>query len=602
MMRRNSMTHQVKLDHLTLQSTLADLPSHDFLVGPRVLGSVVAARFEAEPELPGVVIRAGERLVGAFSRRQFLEKVGKLYGIEVYLNRPVAIMVKNIGPRHIALQSTQTIQSAAEMVLRSPANFFEDALIVVFPDGHVALIDVRVLILAQSHLLGLVTEIEQQRRQLAESMQRIGRELSGSLELGQVTKRILKELNKVLSYERGLVMLADGEHLKTIAKRGFPKDIKKHDLLIPIRDDEDDVFRRIVESREPIWLDDVTGDESWTQRDDLPVNYSWLGVPLKHQGRVMGMLSLTREERAGFSEDDVRLVQAFGSQAAVALENARLYDEITHLNNHLEEMVSQRTLELNKAYEILERLDKNKSDFISVAAHELRTPITVMSGYAQILETLPVIQGDVNNKMMVGGINTGIKRMHRIINSMLDIARLDSDTMKIHAEPLLLPLLLGKVGMELTKGMAGERRVALDFSAVDDSLSAVLADPDLMQKLFHGLLVNAIKYTPDGGEVRVAARETAVDDEPFVEVCIADTGIGIPPESLELIFEKFYQTGEVALHSSGFMKFKGGGPGLGLAIAKGIVAAHGGKIWAESAGYDEERLPGSAFYVRLPIS
>jgi len=127
-------------------------------------------------------------------------------------------------------------------------------------------------------------------------------------------------------------------------------------------------------------------------------------------------------------------------------------------------------------------------------------------------------------------------------------------------------------------------------------------DPDLLYKVFDHLVNNAIKYTPDGGKITITGRAVQ-DDElgPCVEVSVDDTGIGIEPQDIDLIFEKFYRTGETALHSSGTTKFKGGGPGLGLAIAQGIVLAHGGRIWAESPGCDEETCPGSRFVVRLPI-
>jgi signal transduction histidine kinase len=115
--------------------------------------------------------------------------------------------------------------------------------------------------------------------------------------------------------------------------------------------------------------------------------------------------------------------------------------------------------------------------------------------------------------------------------------------------------------------------------------------------------MNAIKYTPDGGKIIVAGRTIEEKPgKPDLEVIIADSGIGIDPKYHDLVFEKFFQTGEVQFHSSGKTKFKGGGPGLGLAIAKGIVEAHGGRIWVESPGCDEQAFPGSTFYVRLPLS
>ena len=124
--------------------------------------------------------------------------------------------------------------------------------------------------------------------------------------------------------------------------------------------------------------------------------------------------------------------------------------------------------------------------------------------------------------------------------------------------------------------------------------------------MFSNLIVNAIKYTPDGGKIRLHGRywqEVAPQANwpaPGVEVIVSDTGIGVAPEAQTLIFTKFYQTGKVAFHSSGKTKFKGGGPGLGLAIAQGIIEAHQGQLWVESPGHDEERCPGSDFHVILP--
>jgi signal transduction histidine kinase len=113
--------------------------------------------------------------------------------------------------------------------------------------------------------------------------------------------------------------------------------------------------------------------------------------------------------------------------------------------------------------------------------------------------------------------------------------------------------------------------------------------------------MNAIKFTPDGGSITIGGRYINGNEPPQVEIAIRDTGIGIDPALHKLIFEKFNQTGDFLLHSSGKTKFKGGGPGLGLAIARGIVEAHGGRIWVESPGYNEKSFPGSTFFVSLPV-
>jgi signal transduction histidine kinase len=141
-----------------------------------------------------------------------------------------------------------------------------------------------------------------------------------------------------------------------------------------------------------------------------------------------------------------------------------------------------------------------------------------------------------------------------------------------------------------------ERQLTLTVEGLE-SLPAVYGDKDLIYKLFYHIIVNAIKFTPDGGKIKVCGEQ--LDAE--VEITIHDTGIGINPENHELVFEKFYQTGEVLLHSSGKTKFRGGGPGLGLAIARGIVNAHRGRIWLESPGFNETTYPGTTVFVRLPI-
>jgi signal transduction histidine kinase len=134
-------------------------------------------------------------------------------------------------------------------------------------------------------------------------------------------------------------------------------------------------------------------------------------------------------------------------------------------------------------------------------------------------------------------------------------------------------------------------------------LPVIQADPDLLYKVFYHLVMNAIKYTPDGGKIMISGHSLNDNSEgPGIEVIVSDTGIGIDPQHHELVFEKFFQTGEVLMHSSGKTKFKGGGPGLGLAIAHGIIEVHHGKIWVESPGHDEEKNPGSSFHIRLPLS
>jgi signal transduction histidine kinase len=449
-------------------------------------------------------------------------------------------------------------------------------------------------------------QAERTRRLLVEKLYDVGRALLRTLDRTEVLEMILEQLCDIVPFDRGSVMLEDGDEMVIVASTGFPEASSPTDVRIPIR--EGDVYYEIRQTQRSVLVPDVSRRADWQYVEDLPPAQSWLGVPLILEEGVIGMLSLTRERPDPYTEDERTLSAAFASQAAIALENARLYDDLSQVNLRLEETVAEleeRTEDLEIAYAQLERLDRTKSDFISVASHELRTPLTVLSGYNQILLQDPEIQENAYRHQLVTGIEAGIARLHTIMDSMLDMAKIDSRELQLHPEPVYLAPILQNVRTALAKAYQ-TRDVDLILEEDLDDLPKLEADADALRKVFYHLIVNGIKYTPDGGSVTVRGRALPPGAQGLpqggVEIVVSDTGIGIDPNMQELIFAKFYQTGEVALHSSGLTKFKGGGPGLGLAIARGIVEAHGGKIWVESPGYDEEACPGSTFYIALPFT
>ncbi|MFQ3534373.1 MAG: ATP-binding protein [Aggregatilineales bacterium] len=259
--------------------------------------------------------------------------------------------------------------------------------------------------------------------------------------------------------------------------------------------------------------------------------------------------------------------------------------------------------ELRKAFETLEKLDRAKLDFIEVTAHELRTPLTIMRGYASMMLADPAVRENPLLREMIEGIANGSQRLHEIVNNMLDVQRIDLEQVTVAAVPVSLPLVLRGAEMQFKEALQQRRLTLLaDFGQSDGESVYIEADPGLLSKTFYHILMNAIKYTPDGGTIRITLR---YEDHPILErvahVQIADTGIGIDPQYHTLIFEKFYRLGDVQLHSSGKTAFKAGGPGLGLAIARGAVLAHGGEIWVESEGHDEVNFKGSIFHVVLPV-
>jgi signal transduction histidine kinase len=261
----------------------------------------------------------------------------------------------------------------------------------------------------------------------------------------------------------------------------------------------------------------------------------------------------------------------------------------------------QMTIEdLQKTNKILRQLDRNKLEFIQVAAHELRTPLTVLKGYANLLNSFPDIKTNPTVEDVIQGIIKGANRMHEVVNMMLDVTRIDGDTTKISPAPVAVKLVMNEL-IDTFKKDAEDRQIEIVVDQKPD-VRILNADPTLIQKALYQLLVNAIKYTPDGGRVNLVVQTARMENnQPGVEFRFEDNGIGLDTEHHELVFEKFYQVGDVAFHSSGKTTFKGGGPGLGLAIVRGVARAHGGRVWVESLGYDETRLPGSTFVLQLPI-
>jgi signal transduction histidine kinase len=250
----------------------------------------------------------------------------------------------------------------------------------------------------------------------------------------------------------------------------------------------------------------------------------------------------------------------------------------------------------------MEQVERTKANFIAVAAHELKTPLTILEGYANMLrsETSP----DSHQRLYVDGLENGTRRMNEIIADIIDVSLIDTHQVELKYQQFSLETILLTVAERLDKFFA-QRHVNLVTHPLPTQ-QRIYGDPELLLKAFSKVLINALKYTPDGGEVQVRGvltrqEEATADLVGYMDVQVSDTGIGIDPENFERIFHKFSSVADVSLHSSGKTKFKGGGPGLGLPIAKGIVEAHGGRIWVESVGYDEEALPGSVFHMEIPL-
>ena len=442
---------------------------------------------------------------------------------------------------------------------------------------------------------------EQTRRQVAEALTKSARQLSSLGTVTDVPQQIITQLSILIPNDRAAIFREDINGVpRLVAHTGFPEDASMDTLTYSIRGTN--VYHFIAKQSEPLVIGDIKNMQTWKQPDWLPEDRAWLGIPLYSKNKVVGMITISRSEPASFNQDDVLLANTFGIQASIALENARLYDDLNRFNQMMERMVEQRVDELNSAYQTLAKLDKNKSDFIQVAAHELRTPLTVIKGYLGMIKTASVVQENPTLRQVTDGVIQGTNRLHQIVNSMLDVARLENQVLTPHLESVALGPIMRLVCKDYAEDLQ-ERQIKLELDPAINTTPPLLADSELLKKALDNILVNAIKFTPDGGSIFINAQPIQVNGHgEYCEIRIRDTGIGIDPANHKIVFEKLYQLGKVELHSSGRTKFKGGGPGLGLAIAAGIVKSHRGKIWVESPGYDEEKLPGSTFIVQIPLA
>jgi signal transduction histidine kinase len=345
-----------------------------------------------------------------------------------------------------------------------------------------------------------------------------------------------------------------------------------------------DLLEQSVTSGDPAWMDPILLDwaksSTETELEEEPYHVSFL---------INRMIALTIQ----VTREALTKQQALDLLAAVipiytyGIEVVARYE--------METRVAHIASEMEKVHKQMERVDRSKSAFISVAAHELKTPITLIEGYASMMEDLMRAGKGVNLDSLLAGMTTGIDRLRSIVDDMIDVSMIDNNLLKLNFQPMQVGQMLDALRLE-NEETINKRKLTMEVRPFDGSRQWIYVDPARMMQAIRNVISNAIKFTPDGGTITIDGRTL----KGFIEVVISDTGIGISQDDQAIIFEKFGQLGRVDLHSSGKTKFKGGGPGLGLPIARGILEAHGGSIWVESPGYDEKSCPGSTFHILIP--
>jgi signal transduction histidine kinase len=346
-----------------------------------------------------------------------------------------------------------------------------------------------------------------------------------------------------------------------------------------------DALERAVDTGDPTWLDGIIREWA-TARTETDLTGGEHNAVTVLNEIITLTYDVARENLP--SEQAIDMIVNLTPYYTHCLAKAGAYD--------MESRVAYISSELQATQLKLEKLDRSKSNFISVAAHELKTPLTLIEGYSSMLGDMLPKESDSASRTLLGGIHTGIHRLREIVDDMIDVSLIDNKLLSLNLQPLWINRIVNLLLDEL-KPAVTERGQSIDFISFPGSEELIFADPERIYQAFKNIINNAIKYTPDGGKITIDGRILPG----FIEVTVSDSGIGISIEDQVTIFEKFEQVGEISLHSSGKTKFKGGGPGLGLAITRGIIEAHGGAIWAESPGYDEVKCPGSTFHVLLPL-
>jgi signal transduction histidine kinase len=327
------------------------------------------------------------------------------------------------------------------------------------------------------------------------------------------------------------------------------------------------VMGKVAATGESIYVPDVHEMEDYIFFDQR--YHSLLTVPMIHKNRVIGTLSIDHERPDAFSGDDERLVTIAAAQAAVAIENARLFQAL-----------QERATRLALAYEELKEIDRMKDELTQNVSHELRTPLAFVRGYADLL-----VSGDLGhlNERQLQVLEI-ISDKARTVGQLVSNIMLSQQMQHGALEPVLTDL--ATLATEAVAGASPSARehgltVRLD---IPDRLPQIRADPERITLVLQQLLDNAIKFSPNGGVIQLQVE----DEADSVVVAVGDQGIGIAQDQLDRIFERFYQ-----IDASASRRFEG--TGLGLSIAKRIVEAHGGRIWVES-----QPGTGSTFYFTLP--
>lgn len=398
-----------------------------------------------------------------------------------------------------------------------------------------------------------------------ERVVKVSQILNTVLTLEPLLQIIIQAATELINTDSCSIMLIDkntGE-LRFAEATGGVSDAMR-EISIPL---DDSIAGLIVQADKPVLVRDAQNDPRWNPEIDQALNFetkSILGAPLKVRDQVIGVLEIVNKRSDdGFSQDDIQIATTLASQAAIALENARLLDE------------------LQKAYRELSEIDQIKTDFVSIAAHELRTPLAVILGYATFLREN--VKGQQANEQLDNVVNSAM-HLRTLIGDMINLHHVQANKVILDRSVFSLRQLLLEVLQEFYELAKGKQLTLTKRFLPDNDPLNIDADKQKIYLAFANLISNAVKFTEEGGRVHLNVELKGYK----YHVNIIDTGIGIAEEQQERIFDQFHQ-----VEPSLTRKYQG--MGLGLSITKGMIEVHEGRIWVQSVVGK-----GSNFNVVLP--
>ncbi len=395
---------------------------------------------------------------------------------------------------------------------------------------------------------------------------------SSSLDLDQVLATVLKEVCHLLGAVAGSVWLSDPDSQGLICRQATgPQSEQVRGWRLTL---DEGIAGAVARTGQSLIVPDLRADERHFKELDRQIGLdlrSVLSVPLQTREQMVGVLQVLGNKVGCFDPEDQALLESLGATAAIAIENARLYAEEQERADTLARALAQQR-----------ELDRLKSEFIQNVSHELRTPIGIVRGYAELLDGGQLGDLEPGQKEAVSVMVRRIQTLNRLVDDISTILEVESQGVP------LAPVDLAEIGRELLEAFqADAERGGLSLEAqFEPGLPPVLGNADHLIRVVDNLLRNAIKFTPGRG--RVSLRLWGEGASVVLEV--ADTGVGIPPDQLERVFDRFYQ-------GDGSTTRRHGGTGLGLALVKEIVQAHGGEVSVTSQ-LDE----GSTVRVTLPAA